>query len=65
MTDCKRGGLTFETLLSDPLIRAVMASDGVTARDLIEALEVARGSVEARERQVLRAHICESLSGRA
>ncbi|HEX3347668.1 MAG TPA: hypothetical protein VHS58_06155 [Acetobacteraceae bacterium] len=40
MTQDEHGGLTFETLLSDPLIRLVMASDGVTIRDLIAALEV-------------------------
>lgn len=53
MTQCERGGLSFETLFSDPLIRLVMDSDGVTERDLIEVLEAARESVAARERQFI------------
>lgn len=34
--------MDFETLLSDPLTRAVMESDGVSERDLIAVLEMAR-----------------------
>ena len=34
--------MDFETLLSDPLTRAVMDSDGVSERDLIAVLEQAR-----------------------
>ena len=41
--------LTFETMLSDPLIRLMMASDGVSVAELVEVLEVAREAVAARE----------------
>lgn len=34
--------MDYETLLSDPLTRAVMDSDGVSERDLIRVLELAR-----------------------
>lgn len=40
--------LSFDTLLSDPLIRLVMESDGVTRTDMVAALEVARASGAAR-----------------
>src|SRR5258708_7848274 len=41
--------LTFETLLSDPLVRLVMQSDGVSTADLVAVLEIAREAVVARE----------------
>jgi hypothetical protein len=41
--------LTFETMLSDPLIHMVMASDGVSMPELIAVLEAAREAVVARE----------------
>jgi hypothetical protein len=41
--------LSFETILTDPLIRMVMASDGVSLCDLIAVLEVAREAVVLRE----------------
>jgi hypothetical protein len=41
--------LTFETMLSDPLIRLVMDSDGVTVPELVAVMEVAREAVVARE----------------
>ncbi|MCW3476206.1 hypothetical protein OL599_16625 [Rhodovastum sp. RN2-1] len=41
--------LTFETMLSDPLIRMVMDSDGVTLDELVAVLEVAREAIVARE----------------
>ena len=34
--------MDFEALLADPLTRAVMDSDGVSERDLIAVLELAR-----------------------
>lgn len=34
--------MDFETLLADPLTRAVMDSDGVSERDLVAVLELAR-----------------------
>lgn len=52
MTDycrCDRSPLTFRTMLSDPLIRLVMDSDGVSVDELVEVLEVARAAVVARE----------------
>lgn len=39
--------LTFETVLSDPLIRLVMDSDGVSLRALIAILEAAREGRDA------------------
>ncbi len=43
--------LTFETMLSDPLIRLVMDSDRVSLRELVRVLEVAGASVMDRERK--------------
>jgi len=34
--------MNLETLLADPLTRAVMDSDGVSERDLLAVLELAR-----------------------
>lgn len=47
--------LTFETMLTDPLIRMVMASDGVTVSDMVEVLTVARRSLARREIATTRA----------
>ena len=58
MSGCCDGdlrALTFETMLSDPLIRLVMASDGVSLPELIAVLEVAREAVELREASAARA----------
>jgi hypothetical protein len=41
--------LSFETLISDPLTRLVMASDRVTPAEMVEVLEVARAAVAARD----------------
>ncbi len=41
--------LTFETMLSDPLIRLVMESDGVKPAELVAVLEVARQALAVRE----------------
>jgi hypothetical protein len=43
------GALTFESMLTDPLIRAVMDSDGVTVDDLVAVLEAAQRAIAARE----------------
>jgi hypothetical protein len=48
-----RYALTFETLLSDPLIRLMMESDGVSVAELVEVLEVAREAVAAREAMLI------------
>ncbi len=40
--------LTFETMLSDPLIRLVMQSDGIGLAEMTMVLEVAREAVLAR-----------------
>ncbi len=42
--------LSFETLLTDPLVRMMMAADGVTPHELIAPLLAARNAVAARER---------------
>ena len=48
-----RRALTFETMLSDPLIRLMMESDGVSLAELVEVLEVAREAVAAREAMLI------------
>ena len=45
--------LTFETMLSDDLIRSVMDSDGVSLQELVNVLEVARAAIVARETAAL------------
>ena len=45
--------LTFETMLSDDLIRTVMDSDGVRLQELVDVLEVARAAIVARETAAL------------
>ena len=52
--------LTFETMLSDPLIRLVMESDGVSVQDLVDVLEVARAAMVAREADALQVAIARS-----
>ena len=47
--------LSFETMLTDPLIRMMMAADGVTLAELVSVLEVARSAQVARERFALAA----------
>jgi hypothetical protein len=42
-------GLTFETFLTDPLIRLVMDSDGVTPAEMAALLEAAGHAVARRE----------------
>ncbi len=39
---------SFEAFVSDPLIRLVMASDGLTDDDMREVLEAARAAICAR-----------------
>lgn len=46
--------LSFETLLSDPLTRMLMAADGVTLAELVGVMETARDAVVARERLAFR-----------
>lgn len=43
------GGLTFETFLSDPLIRLVMESDGISVAEMVAVLEAAGHAVARRE----------------
>jgi hypothetical protein len=50
---CDTRPLSFETMLSDPLIRLVMESDGVTVNELVNVLEVARNAVVAREQMAV------------
>jgi hypothetical protein len=42
--------LTFESMLSDPLVRMVMDADRVTVADLVSVMHVARDAVAARQR---------------
>jgi hypothetical protein len=49
MCQDEQRALTFETILTDPLIRLMMASDGVSLAELVNVLEVAREAVAARE----------------
>jgi hypothetical protein len=44
------GGLTFETMLTDPLIRLVMESDGISVAEMAAVLEAAGHAVARRER---------------
>jgi len=46
--------LTFETLLTDPLVRLVMAADGLTPRDVLAPLAAARDAIAARELRAIR-----------
>jgi len=43
------GSLTFETFLTDPLIRLVMESDGVSVAEMQAVLEAAGHAVARRE----------------
>ncbi len=45
------GGLTFETFLTDPLIRLVMESDGISLAEMTAVLEAA-GHARARHQQL-------------
>jgi hypothetical protein len=40
---------SFESLMTDPLIRLVMASDGVSVDEMREVVEQARAAICARE----------------
>jgi hypothetical protein len=42
--------LTFETLLTDPLVHMMMQADGVTMQDMLAAMLIAHKTVTARER---------------
>lgn len=46
--------LTFETLLTDPLVRMMMAADGVTPQELVASLAAAHNAIAAREIRALR-----------
>jgi hypothetical protein len=56
--------LTFENMLSDPLVHMVMASDGVSMDELIAVLEIARTSVVAREMDMMQQIIAASALAR-
>lgn len=47
--------LTFETMLTDPLIRMVMDSDGVSLSDMVDVLAAAREALAQREMATYRA----------
>ncbi len=46
---CSHEALTFETLMTDPLTRLVMKSDGVSFDQLATVLTDARSAIRARE----------------
>ena len=52
------GALTFESLLTDPLIRLVMDSDGVSVAEMIAVLEAAGHAIELRERAAEPLRLC-------
>lgn len=62
-----RRALTFETLLTDPLVRLMMAADGVTPQDLVTPLLAARDAIAARELAALSAalRVPDARNGRA
>ena len=45
--------LTFENMLTDPMVRMMMDADRVTLEELVAVMAVARESVAARERLAL------------
>jgi hypothetical protein len=51
---CSERALTFETMLTDPLIRLVMDSDGVSMNEMVEVLSIAREAIVRREMQAVR-----------
>ncbi|MBN9508769.1 MAG: hypothetical protein J0I21_06560 [Alphaproteobacteria bacterium] len=51
--------LTFETMLTDPIVRLMMQADGVGVAELIAAMRIAQAQVAARERLAL-SRACES-----
>ncbi len=50
MTVERQATLTFETFLTDPLIRLVMESDGVSVAEMTAVLQAAGEAKERRER---------------
>jgi len=56
-TEC-HGCLTFETLLTDPLIRLVMESDRISVAEMAAVLEAASHAVARRERTPETANFC-------
>ena len=50
--------LTFENFLSDPLIRMVMKSDGITVAQMAAVLEAARQAVTRREEPAEAQAVC-------
>ena len=46
---CSDRALSFESMLTDPLIRLVKDSDGVTVSDMVDVLTTAREALVQRE----------------
>ena len=46
--------LTFESMLRDPIVRAVMRSDRVSVHDMLRVLGAAQAAIARRERQAVR-----------
>ncbi len=49
MSPDRHSGLTFETFLTDPLIRLVMESDGISVAEMAAVLEAAGHAVARRD----------------
>ena len=52
---CSQSALSFETMLTDPLIRLMMDSDGVSVEDMVNVLTGARDALVQREMDAYRA----------
>ena len=52
---CSQRALSFETMLTDPLIRLMMDSDGVSVADMVNVLTGARDALAQREMDAYRA----------
>jgi hypothetical protein len=60
MCECTTRPLTFESMLSDPLIRMVMASDGIALETFVEIMETAREAVLARQLVAMNARMAQA-----
>lgn len=61
---CDSSPLTFETLLKDPMARAVMRSDRVSVQDLVSVLCAAREALALREPAAVRQALVRGAAGR-
>ena len=59
--------LSFETMLSDPLVLLLMEADGVSVAELVAVMQIARDGMIAREHLAVRRALSAppAMSGRA